>query len=323
MDARLREKIAEAIRKLGLEGVSVNIVISDGVYFDRFYLARGLKEDGSNNPERSFKCFGGGLSVHSIEDYIDGNPGFEELVRELDLENRDVLLRLGAVAEVWQEGKFTISPHRLGDLFEVTIRHKLDRDLGAQGKPHIDFWFGISTEVFEKRPVLQENEIHSYAVISILDIERPDESGRVYVTVEETKEGGEQTKRRVRVADDHATAISAAYKRIRDANFRLPVVRCRVVADGEYCVICKKRGDKKDAPRRGVDTLHIPRSKPVAAPSGEESETSVVLPSHEGTTDERSEAVEGVDLPQNPKAATAAIMAKLEKIRMRRLRQTP
>ena len=332
MDARLREKIAEAIKVARLEGVTVNIVIADHYYLDVFHLARGLREDGSERPEGSLKNFGGDLHVRAIEEYVDGNPGFEEQLSELDLKDPEDLKKLGGTAELWQESGFAIAPRDFDKLFPVLVRHIPDRDLGAEGVVHSDFFFGISSRYFAEKPRLQEVEIHSSTKISIHEIERPDEKGRVYATMEYGTPEGEQKRKRVRVSPIHAEAISITYKKIRGEQISTPVVCCKVVEYGGYCVICKKRGEAKNAPRRGVDQFHIPREKPAPVPVPKPEE---IFDEETWTTDDdglpdlveqsQPRTVPGkpdteLNLPSDPKEANAAIRAKLEEIRSRHRR---
>ena len=224
------ELVEEGIAATRLEGLSTAVVLSDSNYHNRFYFARGKREDGSAGPEKSFKNFGGGLSSHEIIRCAENDLEFLEAILDgsLNLKDPITLARVGAKSEIEAETNFRIPLRRIEDLFLMMIRHVDDWDLDrrAQGKVHQDWFFGI-TLPFSDALSIDEVEIYEGGIALISDVER----GIIRCG-----------NREVTISPHHIDPAVLFYKKVHEGEGEFPVVKCDVRKAS--CPIC---GAKKSA----------------------------------------------------------------------------
>jgi len=232
------EKFEEGILATGLEGISTSVVLSDSNYHNRFYFARGKREDGSSGPEKSFKNFGGGLSSHEIIRCADKDSEFLEAILDgsLNLNDPITLARVGAKSEIEAETNFRIPLRRLEELFLMMIRHvdDWDTDRKAQGKIHQDWSFGI-TLAFSEVLSVDQIEIYEGGIALISDVERGIVRSR---------------NREVTISPHHIDPAVLFYKKVHNGEGEFPVIRCDVRKSS--CPICgaKKRASANPLPTR-------------------------------------------------------------------------
>lgn len=212
------ERIQKAAREFGVENSSSSVVIPVSIYYDEFFVLRGWKENKSG-PEPTYKNAGGDWGAANIPSYAEGN-GVEAELEKLKL-NRDILLALCGVSELWQEAGFFIPPSKLPLMFKLVEHHVPDKnalDNVPGTPPHIKVYFGITDLVFTDKPSLDPEEIHDCTTV------------RVSSTTGSIDTGG----RLVRVARGHADAICRAHEALHSGTPKSEII-CNGVKD---CPIC-------------------------------------------------------------------------------------